>query len=85
MEVCGSTNKTTVNVIDLLQKRAIRVINKVGYYINTNSLTIKSHVMKFDDWVYYKIIHIMYRAKVNLLPICVQTFPITFVIFKKGM
>ena len=59
VEVWGSTYKTTVNAIVLLQKRAIRIINKVDYYAHTRPLFMKSQIMKFNDLVYYKIMQIM--------------------------
>ena len=74
VEVWGSTYKTTVNAIVLLQKRAIRLINKVDFYEHTDPLFKKTHVMKFKDLVYYKTMQIMYKAKSNLLPVSIQRF-----------
>jgi len=39
----------------------------VGYYEHTNSLFYRSHVMKCNDFVYYKIMQTMHRAKVKSL------------------
>lgn len=74
VELWGLTFKMTINSIVILQKWAIGIINKAGYCDHTNPLFIKSHAMKFNDLVYYKIMQITYRAKEMLLPDCVQKF-----------
>lgn len=43
-------------------------MNKAGYYDHTNPLFLKSHVMKFNDLVSYKIMQTMFRAKAKSLP-----------------
>jgi len=55
-----------------LQKRAIRLINKVGYREPNNKLFIQSNTLKFTDIVYIKILEIMYRALNKSLPSSIQ-------------
>lgn len=63
---------THVKSLFLLQKRAIRLTNKVGSREHTNQLFIKSQVMKFKDLVDLNILLIMYKAKSRSLPINIQ-------------
>lgn len=74
VELWGSTFKTAINSIIKLQKRAIRIINKADYYAHTEPLFLNSHVMKFYDLFYYKIMQIMFRAKSKTLPDSIQRF-----------
>jgi len=57
--VWRSTDKTFISSTVALQKRAIRIMNTVGYYEHTHPLFHRSHVMKFNDLVYYKIMQTM--------------------------
>ncbi len=63
-----------LNQIVVLQKQAVRIINKAGNYETTNPLFIKSHVMKFNDLVYYEIMQIMIGAKSKSPPGYIQRF-----------
>ncbi len=72
VELWGSTCKTAINSIIMLQKRAICL--KAGYYDHINSLFIKLHLLKFSDLVDFKIMQIMYRANTMSLPDPVQRF-----------
>jgi len=51
-----------------MQKRAIRIVNNVGYLEHTNALFLKSRTLKFSDLVEFKTAQILYKAKLNLLP-----------------
>jgi len=44
-EIWGNVNKTNIVVLTKLQKRAIRLINKVGYREPTNKLVIQSNTL----------------------------------------
>uniref|UniRef100_A0A8C6SQ40 Reverse transcriptase domain-containing protein n=1 Tax=Neogobius melanostomus TaxID=47308 RepID=A0A8C6SQ40_9GOBI len=66
--VWGSTYKNTLKPIVLLQKRAIRVIHKVGFLDHTNSLFLKSKIMKFCDIVEFQTVQMLYKARYKLLP-----------------
>jgi len=51
-----------------MQKRAIRIVNNVGYLEHTTALFIKSHTLKFRNLVQFKTAQVLYKAKHNLLP-----------------
>lgn len=74
VEIWGSTFKTTIDKIVLQQKRAIRIINKAGYYDHTNPLFLNSHVLKFRDLVYYRTMQIMFKVNNKTLPDSVHKF-----------
>jgi len=68
VEIWGNTYKTTIKPILLLQKRAIRLINKTDYYHPTNKLFINSNLLKFYDLVEFKIAKIMFKIINNKCP-----------------
>ena len=51
-----------------VQKRAIRIVNNVGFIDPTNSPFLQSKTQKFMDLVNQKTALIMYKARNNLLP-----------------
>ena len=59
---------TNTDLIFILQKRAIRIVNKTTYREPTNPLFIKLNALKFKDLVDFKTIQIMYRVKNQQLP-----------------
>lgn len=71
-EIWGNTYETNIDPIVCLQKRAIRIVHKVGYRSHTNSLFVKSKVLKFKDLVEYLTVIIMYKARDNKLPRNIQ-------------
>uniref|UniRef100_A0A672FF89 Reverse transcriptase domain-containing protein n=1 Tax=Salarias fasciatus TaxID=181472 RepID=A0A672FF89_SALFA len=72
VEVWGTTCKTYLQTIFILQKRAIRIITNSHYREPSNPLFIKLKVLKFPDIVDLSILKIMYKAKWNLLPVNLQ-------------
>ena len=68
VEVWGTTYKSSLLPLVTLQKRAIRIINKAGYYDHTNLLFLHSRIMKFNDLVEYQVAQIMFKARNKLLP-----------------
>ena len=68
VEVWGNTYKTNTKPIFILQKRAIRIVNKTTYREKTNPLFIKLKALTFNDLVDFKTVQIMYKAKNKLLP-----------------
>lgn len=72
VEIWGNTYKTIIKPIVILQKRAIRIINKTDYHHQTNKLFTNSNLLKFDDLVEFKIVKIMFKIINNKLPDCVQ-------------
>lgn len=67
--ICGTTLQTVCTV----QKRALRIVNNVGFYDHTNLLFIKSKALKFMDLVDQKTALVMYKARKKLLPSNIQT------------
>ena len=71
-EVWGLTNKRTIDPLVKLQKKAIRIVSKVGKYEHTNGLFYQLKLLKFVDLVYLKVGIIMFKARINKLPVKVQ-------------
>ena len=72
VEVWGNTYKTNLDPICVIQKRAIRIVNKVTYREHTNKLFIKLKALKFRDLVVFKTAQFMYNIKNNKLPVHIQ-------------
>ena len=72
VEVWGNNYKTSLGPITILQKRAIRVIHKVGYLDNTHPLFLQSKIMKFTDIVKLQTAQVLYKAKNKKLPCNIQ-------------
>lgn len=49
------------------RKRAIRIINKVGYLEHTNS-----QIIKFTDLVKFRTVQRLFKARQRLLPVNLQ-------------
>ena len=71
-EVWGNTYKSSLHSLSVLQKRAIRIIHKVGYLDHTTPLFLRSHLLKFSEIVEYQTAIIMFKAIHNLLPANIQ-------------
>jgi hypothetical protein len=71
-EVWGNTYISRYSSLVLLQKRAIRVINKKEYRHHTNVLFHSSGILKLTDLIQFKTLLIMYKAKHSLLPNSIQ-------------
>ncbi len=67
-DVWGNTFKSSLQSLFILQKRAVRVINKVGYRDHTHSLFLQSKLLKLTDQIEYQTAQIMFKAKNNQLP-----------------
>ena len=72
MEVWGNTYQSKLKPLCIIQKRAIRIVHKVGYHDHTNALFLKSNTLKFLDLVEFKTAQIIYKARNKLLPGNVQ-------------
>lgn len=55
-----------------MQKKAMRIVCNVGYYVHTNYLFLKLQTLKFKDIVDLKTTQIMYKAKNKVLPNNIQ-------------
>ena len=72
IEIWGHTYKTITKPILLLQKKAIRIINKADYKQPTNQLFINTYELKFKELVDFKTAQLMFKINNNMLPDCVQ-------------
>lgn len=72
IEVWGNNYKSSLHSLVTLQKRAIRVIHKVGYQEHTNILFLQSNMLKFMDLVVFYTAQLMYKANWILLPANIQ-------------
>lgn len=68
VEVWGNNYKSLLHSLTVLQKRAVRIIHKVGYQDHTHSLFLQSKILKFSDIVPYQTAQIMHKAKSRKLP-----------------
>ena len=66
--MCRNNNKTNLKPIELIQKKAIRIINNVGYTHPTNELFHRLGTLKFKNIVELYTAQIVYKARYNLLP-----------------
>lgn len=64
----GQQLQTTLQLSSTLQKRAIQIVNNVGYHEHTNILYLKWNTLKFKDLVDFKTAQIIFEAKNKLLP-----------------
>ena len=64
----GNCNKTLIDKLFIIQKRAIRVVNRVGYLSHTNYLFQKNKILKINDLFLYHVGIFMFRLSLNNLP-----------------
>lgn len=62
VEIWGNTE--TLHLSCILQKQAIRIVNKVVFHNRTNMLVLKLHASKFMDLVEYNTIQIIHEDKI---------------------
>jgi hypothetical protein len=73
----GGANVTLMKELTLLQKKAIRIINKTDYYAHTNPLFKSSKVLKLTDQYEYDIAKFMYKHSQDMLPTSLNRLFIT--------
>lgn len=71
-EVWGNTYQSNLNPLVILQKRAVRIIHKVGFLDHTHDLFIQSKLLKLHDLVKYNTSIFMFKAFNKLLPVNLQ-------------
>ena len=67
-EIWGNACNSRVNDIMLLQKRAVRIIDKVGIRDHTTPIFKKYKILKFNDLVDFQLCIFMHKASNNVLP-----------------
>ena len=74
----GSVNKTTSKTIQLLQNKALRIINKISWndYVANNALFVKHHLLKITDISLYnlELAKFIYMSSQKALPEVFQNF-----------
>ena len=65
----GNSNRSNLNKIHLLQKRAMRIIFNKRYRAHTNLLFHQSKSLKINDLYSYNLGNFMYQLEINDLPI----------------
>lgn len=68
LEVWGNCYSTHLSPLVILQKKAIRIINKVSPREHTTTLFQKSGLLKLKDLIALQTLVVMHKAKHNLLP-----------------
>ena len=66
----GSASKTTLNPLDMLQKRAVRIITHSKSKAHTKPLFHKLQILKLQDLYTLEIAKLMHRLHNNSLNIC---------------
>lgn len=72
IEVCGNNYKTLLYPLCILQKRAVRIINKVAYLEHTNKLFLQCKILKLMDLVKLKTALLLFNASNFTLPSNIQ-------------
>ena len=72
-EVWGTTYKTNIKCLELMQKKAIRIVCKADRLASSTPLFINLKLLKFEDIVKLKCCSIMYIAYRRNLPINLQS------------
>ena len=63
--VWGGTSKKYLEPLFILQKRAIRIINKKPFLSHTNSLFLESSILKLDDLFKFNLLIYMFRGRLD--------------------
>uniref|UniRef100_A0A3B3C2G3 Reverse transcriptase domain-containing protein n=1 Tax=Oryzias melastigma TaxID=30732 RepID=A0A3B3C2G3_ORYME len=72
VEVWGNTYPTYTNKITVIQKRAMRIVNKASYRAHTNDFFIQRNTLKFMDLVDHRTAQFMYKIQNKQLPVQIQ-------------
>lgn len=72
VEVWGNNYNNAIHSLCMLQKRAIRIINKAKFLDHTNPLFIESKLLKLQDLIKLHTLQLSYKAYYNLLPVNLQ-------------
>ena len=72
-EIWGNTYASRLYDLKMLQKRAIRVIDKAGYLDHTSVIFKKYRMLKLEDIIRLNTCVLMYKANKGLLPKHIQS------------
>ena len=71
-EIWGNTYSSHLETVFKLQKKAIRIVHNVDFRDHTNTLFIKSNLLKLEDLIKLKVLLIVFKARANQLPSNIQ-------------
>ena len=71
-EICGNTFETRLQNLVILQKRAIRLVDKANYRKHSEPLFAKYKCLKLCDIVNLITLIIIFQAEYNMLPVNLQ-------------
>ena len=66
-EIWGNTYNSRYKQLTILQKRAIRILGKVGYLEHTNELFAKFRCLKFEDFVKLKTCVFIHKVENRMI------------------
>ena len=69
----GCAAKSLLNELLILQKRAVRILNKCPYLSHSNPLFRKCNILKVYDLYVYSCAYLVYKFKHNYLPLICNT------------
>jgi len=69
----GSTYNKYIKKLFILQKKALRIVNKASYLHHTNELFYNCKILKLSDLYDFEISKYMYKFSSNMLPSNIQT------------
>ena len=67
-QVWALTSQHNINIIKVLQKKCMRIINFAPFNSHTNNLFKSDKILKFDDVIKFEQLKIIYEFKSNSLP-----------------
>ena len=68
----GATHTKYLNKLRTLQKKALRIINRVSYQHPTNKLFLENQILKLDDLYQLEVAKYLYKFSIKKLPINIQ-------------
>ena len=64
----GNANKSDLNRLLLIQKKAIRIVTNSGFRSHTNALFLENNILKISDLYLFQLGQFMFKLNRNDLP-----------------
>ena len=68
ISVWSLTTQKNIDMVSILQKKCIRIMNSVSYIDHTNPLFIDNRLLKFNDIILMNQLLLAYQYNNNILP-----------------
>ena len=68
IEIWGNSYKTHLKPLQVLQKKAVRVVAGAPYLAHTNNFFLDFRFLKLQDLIDQQMLLLIYKAYINLLP-----------------